>query len=171
MSKLQLLVSTLKTTIDDIHSDIASYTHLSTPLPLLSTHKNGWRRRKEARPVSDRPESWPVASAATLGINIWAILTGIQVHGLVGKPWYVTRTIGQTKYSIRRTILIQFPKTGSPTQKGIITYGLSNNRQRALAGTAHSAVFNTARRTRAQILYCAIPMLIGYETMQWAIER
>ncbi|GAB7340540.1 hypothetical protein MBLNU457_6955t1 [Dothideomycetes sp. NU457] len=60
---------------------------------------------------------------------------------------------------------------GSPTQKGIITYGLSNNRQRALAGTAHSAVFNTARRTRAQILYWAIPMLIGYETMQWATER
>ncbi|GAB7340539.1 hypothetical protein MBLNU457_6955t2 [Dothideomycetes sp. NU457] len=63
------------------------------------------------------------------------------------------------------------PETGSPTQKGIITYGLSNNRQRALAGTAHSAVFNTARRTRAQILYWAIPMLIGYETMQWATER
>ena len=63
------------------------------------------------------------------------------------------------------------PRPGSPPQKGIVTYGLAQNRQRALAGTAHSAVFNTARRTRAQILYWAIPILIGYETMQWAIER
>lgn len=48
---------------------------------------------------------------------------------------------------------------------------MSSNRQNPLAGTAHAAVFNTFRRTRAQILYWAIPVLIGYETMQWAIER
>ncbi|GAB7350423.1 hypothetical protein MBLNU459_g1034t2 [Dothideomycetes sp. NU459] len=60
---------------------------------------------------------------------------------------------------------------GSPPQKGIVTYGLSNNRQRALAGTTHAAIFNTYRRTKGQILFWAIPMLIGYETMQWAQER
>ncbi|GAM87912.1 hypothetical protein ANO11243_059400 [Dothideomycetidae sp. 11243] len=60
---------------------------------------------------------------------------------------------------------------GSQTQKGIITYAVSNNRQRPLAGTAHAAVFNTFRRTRGQILYWSIPLLVGYETMKWAIER
>jgi len=62
-------------------------------------------------------------------------------------------------------------RSGSSPQKGIITYALSTNRQRPLAGTAHAAIFNVFRRSRAQLLYWAIPALIGYETMQWAIER
>lgn len=62
-------------------------------------------------------------------------------------------------------------RTGSQTQKGIITYALSQNRQRALAGTAHAAVFNVFRRTKAQILYWSIPLLVGYELMHWATER
>ncbi|KAF4554902.1 Cytochrome b-c1 complex subunit 8-like protein [Elsinoe fawcettii] len=60
---------------------------------------------------------------------------------------------------------------GSQTQRGIVSYGLSQNRQRPLAGTFHSAIFNTFRRSRAQILYWSLPLLIGYETMQWATER
>ncbi|KAI5206168.1 hypothetical protein E4T39_02701 [Aureobasidium subglaciale] len=60
---------------------------------------------------------------------------------------------------------------GSPPQRGIITYGLAQNRQRALAGAAHAAVFNTYRRTKGQILYWAIPMLVGYELMNWATEN
>ncbi|KAF2774241.1 UcrQ-domain-containing protein [Teratosphaeria nubilosa] len=60
---------------------------------------------------------------------------------------------------------------GSMPQKGIVHYGLSNNRQNPLAGTFNAAIFNTFRRTRNQILYWSIPLLIGYETMQWAIER
>ena len=56
-------------------------------------------------------------------------------------------------------------------QKGIIHYGLSQNRQRPLAGTFQSAIFNTFRRTRNQILYWSIPMFIAYEVMQWATER
>lgn len=61
--------------------------------------------------------------------------------------------------------------TGSMPQKGIVHYGLAQNRQNPLAGTASAAVFNTFRRTRGQILYWAVPLLIGYQTMQWAIER
>ena len=56
-------------------------------------------------------------------------------------------------------------------QKGIVHYALSQNRQNPLAGVTRAAVFNTFRRTRNQILYWAVPLLIGYETMQWAIER
>lgn len=60
---------------------------------------------------------------------------------------------------------------GSPKQKGITTYGLSLNRQNPLAGTAETAIFNTFRRTRNQVLYIVPPFLIAYYTMQWAIER
>ncbi|QIW96116.1 hypothetical protein AMS68_001634 [Peltaster fructicola] len=60
---------------------------------------------------------------------------------------------------------------GSMPQKGIIHYGLSNNRQNPLQGTFNSAVFNTFRRTRNQILYWGVPMLIGYSVMEWAGER
>ncbi|KAJ9618749.1 ubiquinol--cytochrome-c reductase subunit 8 [Taxawa tesnikishii (nom. ined.)] len=54
---------------------------------------------------------------------------------------------------------------------GIVTYGLAQNRQRALAGTANAAVFNVYRRTKAQILFWAVPLLVGYELMNWATER
>lgn len=64
-----------------------------------------------------------------------------------------------------------FPPLGSLPQKGIVTYGLAQNRQNPLAGTFNAAVFNTFRRTRHQILYWGLPLLIAYETMQWAIER
>ena len=56
-------------------------------------------------------------------------------------------------------------------QKGIIHYGISHNRQRPLAGAFNNAIFNTWRRTRGQFLYFAVPVIIAYETMQWAIER
>ncbi|RMZ03588.1 hypothetical protein D0864_02927 [Hortaea werneckii] len=64
-----------------------------------------------------------------------------------------------------------FHPSGSLPQKGIVTYGLAQNRQNPLAGTFNAAVFNTFRRTRHQILYWGLPLLIAYETMQWAIER
>ncbi|KAK3051541.1 Cytochrome b-c1 complex subunit 8, mitochondrial [Extremus antarcticus] len=60
---------------------------------------------------------------------------------------------------------------GSAPQKGIIHYGLSHNRQNPLAGTVQAGIFNTFRRTRNQILFWSIPMLVAYETMEWAIER
>ncbi|CAK4032464.1 Cytochrome b-c1 complex subunit 8 [Lecanosticta acicola] len=60
---------------------------------------------------------------------------------------------------------------GSMPQKGIIHYGISQNRQNPLAGTASAAVFNTFRRTRNQILYWGIPLLVAYQAMEWAIER
>ena len=60
---------------------------------------------------------------------------------------------------------------GSQTQKGIITYAISANRQRPLAGTAHAAVFNSWRRFRAQALYVIPPFAIAYLTMNWAIEK
>ncbi|KAI2772739.1 cytochrome b-c1 complex subunit 8 [Daldinia loculata] len=56
-------------------------------------------------------------------------------------------------------------------QRGIITYGLSPNRQNIFAGAAHDAVFNTWRRFSAQVLYWA-PLLLGaYYAMDWAIRR
>jgi len=63
------------------------------------------------------------------------------------------------------------PRTGSQPQKGIVTYALSQNRQNPLAGITSAAVFNVYRRTKNQILYFAIPMLVAYELMEWATER
>jgi ubiquinol-cytochrome c reductase subunit 8 len=56
-------------------------------------------------------------------------------------------------------------------QKGIVHYGLAANRQKPLAGVANAAVFNTFRRTRNQILFWAVPMIVAYELMEWATER
>jgi len=56
-------------------------------------------------------------------------------------------------------------------QKGIVHYGISANRLNALAGWRQAAIFNTFRRSRNQILYWGVPMLVGYELMQWATER
>ncbi|KAK7951585.1 cytochrome b-c1 complex subunit 8 [Apiospora aurea] len=44
---------------------------------------------------------------------------------------------------------------GGSKQRGIITYGLSANRQNPLAGAAHAAIFNSWRRFRGQVLYVA----------------
>ncbi|KAK4985526.1 Cytochrome b-c1 complex subunit 8, mitochondrial [Elasticomyces elasticus] len=60
---------------------------------------------------------------------------------------------------------------GSPPQKGVTTYGLSQNRQKPLAGVTNAAIFNTWRRTRAQILYWGPAMLIAYSLMGWATEK
>ncbi|MCJ1462143.1 ubiquinol--cytochrome-c reductase subunit 8 [Pseudocyphellaria aurata] len=60
---------------------------------------------------------------------------------------------------------------GSPTQKGIISYALSANRQRPLAGTAHAAIFNTWRRFKAQALYFIPPFAIAYLAVDWAIKK
>ena len=56
-------------------------------------------------------------------------------------------------------------------QRDIVTYGIAQNRLNPLAGVWSSAVFNTFRRTRGQILYWGVPLLVGYSAMQWAIER
>jgi len=60
---------------------------------------------------------------------------------------------------------------GSPPQRGIVHYGVSQNRLNPFAGSTNAAIFNTFRRTRNQIIYWAVPLLVGYEIMQWAIER
>ena len=60
---------------------------------------------------------------------------------------------------------------GSQTQKGIITYAISANRQRPLAGAAHAAVFNTWRRTRAQWFYWMPPFAIAYLAIDWAVKK
>ena len=61
--------------------------------------------------------------------------------------------------------------TGSQPQKGTITYAMSPNRQRPLAGAARNAVFNTFRRTSHQIGYWLPPILIAYYAMHWATKR
>jgi hypothetical protein len=56
-------------------------------------------------------------------------------------------------------------------QKGIVSYSLSANRQRPLAGAFNAAIFNTWRRFRHQVLYVAPPFIIAYSLMNWANER
>ncbi|KAK8089219.1 hypothetical protein PG997_004180 [Apiospora hydei] len=52
-------------------------------------------------------------------------------------------------------LLTVWHPTGGSKQRGIITYGLSANRQNPLAGAAHAAIFNSWRRFRGQVLYVA----------------
>lgn len=40
-----------------------------------------------------------------------------------------------------------------------------------MAGVAHDAVFNTFRRTKAQIFYWLPAMVAGYYILNWATER
>jgi hypothetical protein len=61
--------------------------------------------------------------------------------------------------------------TAAQAQKGIVTYGLSANRQNPFAGAAHAAIFNTWRRASAQILYVVPPFVAAYYIMNWATER
>ena len=61
--------------------------------------------------------------------------------------------------------------SGSPPQKGIISYALSANRQGPLKGALHAAIFNSWRRFSAQVLYVAPPLIVAYVAMNWAIER
>lgn len=60
---------------------------------------------------------------------------------------------------------------GGPAQKGVVTYGLSLNRQRPLAGALNNAIFNTWRRFSHQVLYFGPPLVLGYYAMNWAVER
>ncbi|KAK0515751.1 hypothetical protein JMJ35_001785 [Cladonia borealis] len=60
---------------------------------------------------------------------------------------------------------------GSQPQKGIITYAISANRQRPLAGTMHTAVFNTWRRSRAQLLFVVPPFAVAYLAVDWAVKK
>ena len=89
------------------------------------------------------------------------------MRGIVGG--IATGTGTESGFKEKERGLIGF--AGSQTQKGIASYGLSANRQRPFAGALHNAIFNTFRRTRFQILYWVPPMVIGYMTMEWAIER
>lgn len=63
------------------------------------------------------------------------------------------------------------PGLGGQKQRGIITYGLSPNRQNPFAGAANDAIFNTFRRFRSQVLYIAPPFIAAYYIMEWATER
>lgn len=56
-------------------------------------------------------------------------------------------------------------------ERGIITYSLSSNRQNLFNGAGRAAVFNTARRTRAQILYWLPPLLAAAWAMDWGNKR
>lgn len=56
---------------------------------------------------------------------------------------------------------------GSLPQKGITQYAVSPYEQRAFAGAAHNAIFNSARRVSGQIAYVATPFLIVYWVYNW----
>jgi hypothetical protein len=56
-------------------------------------------------------------------------------------------------------------------QRGIITYGLAQNRLNPLAGILKAAIFNTSRRASSQVLHWGVPLLAAYSAMNWAIEK
>ncbi|KAE8450759.1 hypothetical protein EG329_005672 [Mollisiaceae sp. DMI_Dod_QoI] len=87
------------------------------------------------------------------------------------RPSQILRSGGDGEVGKYGKYLGGWGNLGSPTQKGIVHYGLSANRQRPLAGTAHAAIFNVWRRFSHQVLYFAPPLIIAYVTMEWAIEK
>jgi hypothetical protein len=76
-----------------------------------------------------------------------------------------------------RIILIQLILTScvftlvARAEKGVATYTLSPNRQRLFPNFWHTAIFNTFRRFRHQVLYVAPPFIVAYSLMDWAVER
>ncbi|KAL1592473.1 Cytochrome b-c1 complex subunit 8, mitochondrial [Nothophoma quercina] len=60
---------------------------------------------------------------------------------------------------------------GGRPGKGVVTYSLSPNRQRPMANFIAKGFWNVVRRSRNQVLYFIPPLIAGYATMQWAIER
>ncbi|KAI5467212.1 cytochrome b-c1 complex subunit 8 [Mariannaea sp. PMI_226] len=60
---------------------------------------------------------------------------------------------------------------GGEKQRGIVTYGLSANRQNPFHNAFNDAIFNTFRRTKAQIFFWVPPMIAGYYLMDWATHR
>ncbi|KAI0017456.1 UcrQ family protein [Xylariomycetidae sp. FL0641] len=60
---------------------------------------------------------------------------------------------------------------GSQTQKGILTYAMTPNKQNPFAGAFHDAIFNSWRRASKQALYVVPPMVFFYYAMSWAIDR
>ncbi|KAK3378126.1 cytochrome b-c1 complex subunit 8 [Podospora didyma] len=86
-------------------------------------------------------------------------------------PTQMLRSGGDTPVGKHGKYLGGWGNFGGMKQKGIVTYGISMNRQNPLAGTTHDAIFNTWRRFSSQVLYWAPPMIAGYYIMNWAIER
>jgi ubiquinol-cytochrome c reductase subunit 8 len=60
---------------------------------------------------------------------------------------------------------------GGRPGKGVVTYVLSPNRQRPMATFISKGFWNVCRRSKNQVLYFIPPLVLGYATMQWAIER
>lgn len=146
--------------------------------------------------LSDIPRP-PVTSLQTsLYTSFWfhwilklTIYIAISVHGVNLVRWTLSYHCFSVANVLRRprcavgdttkiaehkklTIVLFLNLIGCPTpHKGVITYTLSPNRQRPLAGAAYNAVFNTWRRFRGQVLYVAPPFIFAYAAMNWAVER
>ena len=115
------------------------------------------RRRAQTRPVSSSPNP--------LGLTADTLATAPI-------PTPLPRTIpASCLLAPHRYYSGTWGAIGSPPQKGIIHYGLSTNRIAPMAGSLNAAIFNTFRRTRGQILYWSVPLLIAYECMMWATEK
>ncbi|PSS20348.1 hypothetical protein M430DRAFT_120005 [Amorphotheca resinae ATCC 22711] len=87
------------------------------------------------------------------------------------RPTQILRSGGDGELGKYGKYMGTWGNMGSQPQKGIVSYALSGNRQRPLAGTLHAAFFNTWRRFSGQVLYVLPPFIVAYATMSWAIER
>ncbi|KAL2757985.1 hypothetical protein ACRALDRAFT_1068444 [Sodiomyces alcalophilus JCM 7366] len=87
------------------------------------------------------------------------------------RPTQVLRGGGDVPLGKYGSYIGPWGATGGQKQRGIITYGLSPNRQNPFAGAGHDAIFNTFRRFRSQVLYIAPPFIAAYYIMDWATER
>ncbi|TVY85246.1 Cytochrome b-c1 complex subunit [Lachnellula suecica] len=87
------------------------------------------------------------------------------------RPSQIMRSGGGGEIGKYGKYLGEWGNLGSQTQKGVMSFAISANRQRPLAGTLNAAIFNTWRRFSHQVLFFAPPLILAYVTMGWAIER
>jgi len=60
---------------------------------------------------------------------------------------------------------------GGPRQKGIISYSLAPNQQRAFKGVLSGYLFNGYRRLAVQAPYFVLPIGVAYGVYVWANKR
>ena len=163
----------------------------STGLKRLSANRS-WQSNFEAqnRPLSFLPHQLHYTFSASLQYNIThpigisSLIKSIHPHSHNGRrrsrsqARRVNLTLSPaisipllTPTNSFSSFLGPWGNLGSQPQKGIIHYGIAQNRLKPLGGVMHAAFFNTWRRARAQVLYVVPPFALAYAAMSWAIER
>ncbi|KAH9937774.1 cytochrome b-c1 complex subunit 8 [Epithele typhae] len=86
-------------------------------------------------------------------------------RALTATKWYATTvTIASIPTKVYN---IWWGGKGTQQQKGIVQYGLSPFRQRAMKGAIKNYAFNGYRRLSGEFIYIALPFAVGFGIYKW----